>query len=134
MPDQARHDEGECGVIGLALLLAAAQPVDCRNAMTQADIDACAGQEARDAEADMQRAAAQLMREFQARDRTAGNRTGEERLRAAQRAWIGYRDAQCALAGMEAMGGSLEETLVAACLADMNGRRAVDLRLMLDRR
>lgn len=115
-----------------AAALLSAQP-DCRNAMTQSDIDACAGERVRAAEADMNRVAAQLMRELQARDRTAGNHNGEERLRAAQRTWIDFREAQCRLAGLQAMESSMEATLVSQCLRELNERRADELRMMLNR-
>lgn len=116
----------------LALLaLLAAQPADCRNAMTQADIDACAAATAHDAEAAMNRAAALLMDELKARDRASRSRNGEERLIAAQRAWIAFRDAECRLAGLQAIDGSLESVLVAQCLSTMNGRRADELRMLM---
>jgi uncharacterized protein YecT (DUF1311 family) len=121
-------------MILLALTLVAAQPADCRNAMTQLDIDSCAAEQARAAEADMNRVAAQLMRELQARDRATPGRAGQERLRAAQRTWIDFREAQCRLAGLQAMDGSLEAALVTSCMRDMTERRANELRMMLSGR
>lgn len=48
-------------------------------------------------------------------------------LMASQRAWIAYRDAQCAWQGFEAHGGSMEPMLVNGCLAALTEQRIKDL-------
>ena len=50
-----------------------------------------------------------------------------EALKKAQRAWIGYRDGQCGLAGFEARGGTMEPMLVSGCLADLTRKRTQEL-------
>jgi len=114
-----------------AAALLGAQPTDCNNALTQADMNECAARAAHAADAELNRVYPLLLLQMQAEDKQAGTKTGEQRLKAAQRAWIAYRDAQCALAGYGAIGGSLESTLVAGCLAEMTDRRTAELRLML---
>jgi uncharacterized protein YecT (DUF1311 family) len=50
-----------------------------------------------------------------------------DRLKAAQRAWIAYRDAECNLEARPA-GGSMDEELMSACLADLTKRRLAELK------
>lgn len=49
-------------------------------------------------------------------------------LRSAQRAWIAYRDAKCAVWGELYRGGSMARLLIADCLRDETARRTLDLR------
>ena len=115
----------------MLLLFAAflAQPTDCHNAMAQQEMNRCAAEAARAADAEMNRAAAQVMRQFVEHQ---GGENGEaaRRLRDAQRTWLAFRDAQCALAGVEALGGSLEPYLVGDCLKNMTEQRTVELMMM----
>jgi uncharacterized protein YecT (DUF1311 family) len=46
----------------------------------------------------------------------------------AQRAWVAFRDANCALSGFQARGGSMEPMLIASCRAEMSAKRAEELR------
>jgi len=48
-------------------------------------------------------------------------------LLAAQRAWVGFRDAQCAAEADYAQGGSLENIIVGRCLTDMTRERIAKL-------
>ena len=52
----------------------------------------------------------------------------EEKLRAAQRAWITFRDAQCAFDYAIPGGGSIRQLYAPACLSDMTFERLGDLR------
>lgn len=57
-------------------------------------------------------------------------RTGQERLRrviASERAWIGYRDADCAMQGTDMLGGSGESLVIIDCRFSMTKARAVAL-------
>lgn len=108
-----------------------AQPADCSAAMTQQDLNRCAAEATRAAEADMSRTAGLVMRQILAQH--GGGESGEAatRFRNAQRTWLAYREAQCALAGVEALGGMLEPVIVAGCLRDMTERRTSDLMMMI---
>ncbi len=48
-----------------------------------------------------------------------------EALRQAERAWIAYRDARCALPAVENEGGSIVGPLTAMCLLDATARQAI---------
>lgn len=51
----------------------------------------------------------------------------EEKLRAAQRAWIGFRDAQCAFDYAIPGGGSVRQLYYPSCLSQMTFERVQDL-------
>ena len=51
-----------------------------------------------------------------------------ETLRAAQRAWIAYRDAECQRLYVANSEGTIRSVVYASCLNEMTARRAIDLR------
>jgi uncharacterized protein YecT (DUF1311 family) len=57
-----------------------------------------------------------------------GRQTGETRLHEAQRAWVGFRDAYCAVVGYQARGGSMEPMLYNGCRARLTRERIEQLR------
>ncbi len=57
--------------------------------------------------------------------------TAVGRLKAAQRAWIAFRDAECPLESVDNMGGSIEHILIPACLATLTKDRADTLAAQL---
>jgi uncharacterized protein YecT (DUF1311 family) len=64
-------------------------------------------------------------------DKLRGNSDATNHLRDAQRRWIAFRDAQCALEGLATVGGSVHSTIVSGCLDRMAARRADDLSFVL---
>jgi len=118
----------------LAALLASAQPPDCADPQTQAEMNQCAARDANEADADLNLIWPQVLAFYEKMDRDSESNEGVKRLRAAQRAWIAFRDAECALAGYEALGGSLEPLLVSGCEAELTKRRTAELRRMLANR
>lgn len=72
-----------------------------------------------------------LNREYGAtRDAFAGVEGLTDQLLAAQRAWIAYRDAECALAYARWQDGSMRGIVGANCVMVMTARRTVELRDM----
>ena len=127
------------GIVAFApLALAQEEPqVDCENAMTQSDINICANQDYAAADKELNAVYRTTMTAMQATDKELGeidqNYVGAvEALKKAQRAWIGYRDGQCELAGFEARGGSMEPMLVSGCLADVTKKRTADLKSLTE--
>ena len=54
-----------------------------------------------------------------------------EALRAAQRAWIRFRDAECDFQASEVAGGSMERMVHALCLAHLTRKRADEFQVLL---
>ncbi|MDK1388950.1 hypothetical protein ILFOPFJJ_00989 [Ensifer psoraleae] len=130
-------------LVGLLLLSAVSavaqeQPtVDCQNAVTQTDMNICAGQDYDRADAELNKVYKQAVAATQAMDKELGEIDAayvgaNEALKKAQRAWIGYRDGQCELAGFEARGGSMEPMLVSGCLAELTRKRTTELKQLLE--
>ncbi len=127
-------------MILLALFAAqAATAPECTKFSTQSELNACAAIRYRDADKELNAvwpAARRAMRDI---DREAGRYGDQDRragydatLLASQRAWLRYRDAQCALAGYSARGGSMEPMLVNGCKAQLTSARILFLRDLID--
>jgi uncharacterized protein YecT (DUF1311 family) len=127
------------GLMALAPLAQAQEErqVDCENAMTQSDMNFCANKDYEAADAELNTVYKTTMTAMQKTDKELGeidpNYVGAvEALKKAQRAWIGYRDGQCELAGFEARGGSMEPMLVSGCLADLTKKRTAELKSLTE--
>ncbi len=108
---------------------AQAQALNCREAMTQQDMNACAALDHEAADKDLNAAYAQA-RAFMRRmdtELTASQSGAEVALREAQRAWIPYRDKACLAEGFMMRGGSAEPMLVLGCKARLTQQRAQEL-------
>jgi uncharacterized protein YecT (DUF1311 family) len=122
----------------VAALLAApaafAQDIDCDNAMVQSDITACAAEDFKSADGDLNETYAQAVEAMKEIDsyQPEGDRGAEEALRVAQRAWLPYRDATCAAEGWTMHGGTMEQTVVYGCLADVTRARTEALRTLFE--
>ncbi|MBW0371161.1 lysozyme inhibitor LprI family protein [Ensifer adhaerens] len=127
-------------VLGFLLVLATPalaedEPgVDCANAMAQPDLNDCAYREYESADAELNAVYRQAMTAAQKVDKELeGADIGAvEALKTAQRAWIGYRDGQCELAGFQARGGQAEPMLVSGCLAQLTQKRTAELNEFLE--
>lgn len=122
-------------LVALAVLLtalpfaAAAQDVDCSKAEAQADMTFCAEKDWTAADARMNasyKTAVAAMKEIDSNLDTA-DRGAEDALRAAQRAWVTFRDQTCAAEGWSAHGGTAEPMLIYACRARVTAARADEL-------
>lgn len=106
---------------GLCVLLFApllAQAAECAGS-TQTDLNECTAAEARRADAAMNAAYAELMKRI--------GPTAQAALRAAQKAWLPFRDASCALEAMGAAGGSMQPMIRSGCLARVTAERTKTL-------
>ncbi|QMW23802.1 lysozyme inhibitor LprI family protein [Sandaracinobacteroides saxicola] len=106
-------------VLLLAPLPAAAQPANCANAVSQADMTACAAAGRSNADLRLNQSYARLRKGL-----SAG---GQERLKASQRAWIAFRDLECQFRSNGADGGSAAPMVAATCAADLSRARTADL-------
>ncbi|TNM62792.1 lysozyme inhibitor LprI family protein [Aliirhizobium smilacinae] len=114
----------------------AQQPTpDCKEPQTQTDMTICAGQDLADADKALNaqyQATRKLLKKRDAEASMPDLKGGDEALVKAQRAWIGYRDAQCLSWGFQARGGSMEPMLVSSCEADLTRKRTAELKALVD--
>lgn len=104
--------------LGLAALLLAAGPARAADpcaGSTQMDLNACAGAAYDRADAAMNQAYTRLMKRIGPK--------AQDGLKAAQKAWLPFRDASCALEAMGVAGGSMQPQVRSACLARVTAVR-----------
>ncbi|MGE0179573.1 MAG: lysozyme inhibitor LprI family protein [Sphingomonas sp.] len=113
---------------------AEAREHNCTEPMTQMDMNACEEIEFQRADLELNQvwaeAIAQAQRYDRGLDRTTDTRAGYETvLRAAQRAWLTFRDQHCTWQGyQDARGGSMEPMSYSACRATVTRARIEQLR------
>jgi uncharacterized protein YecT (DUF1311 family) len=109
---------------GVSPLAAQQKARDCDDARTQLEMNFCAADQYRAADAEMNRAYAQLRAAVDAEERAA--------LLAAQRAWLRFRDAHCAYEAAGVRGGSMEPMVRSGCLAAVTRERTRQLKSALE--
>ena len=121
-------------VLACLTLPAAAQEVDCANAMAQVDLNACAYQDWEAADADLNAAYKRAMALLQDWDANlpAAEQGGAQALKEAQRAWITFRDKACEAEGYAMRGGSAEPLLVYGCMRLLTEERTGHLTGMVE--
>lgn len=124
-------------MIGSLLLMAAAAglPSNCNNAQTQTEINVCAAEDYKAADAQLNRQRAQTSAIMKEQDKGGdGAKDGRpgyhQALLDAQRAWLGFRDAHCRIEGYAMRGGSGEAMLVSGCLAEVTRARTAQLKAL----
>lgn len=120
-------------VLSLAPLSLFAQEVDCVNQPTQLDMTMCAHMDWQAADAELNLVYTDAIAAMQDSDAAylPQGATEEDRLRAAQRAWVAFRDANCDVAGSQMRDGSGEPMLVNICLHQMTLDRTAELATLL---
>ena len=98
-------------------------PLDCKNAMIQSDLNACA-------ERDFQHEDALLNQVYGAYRQTLppDERAG---LINAQKAWLTFRDAECDFETLENIGGSIRPMEYSGCLSELTQQRRKRLETLL---
>jgi uncharacterized protein YecT (DUF1311 family) len=92
-----------------------ADGIDCKNAMTQTDMNICADKDYRKADAALNAAYRKAIVGLDAHSR--------DLLRAAQREWIKFRDAECTFQSAQNEGGSIHPMVYAECLTTLTQAR-----------
>lgn len=116
----------------LALMPAAVQAQDCTEAATQIELTACAEANWQAADAELNQVwkdAMALMKAIDA-DLPEDEQGAAAQLRGAQRAWIAFRDANCAAEGYLVHGGTAEPMVVLGCMSRLTQGRSADLRAL----
>ncbi|AVJ29707.1 lysozyme inhibitor LprI family protein [Achromobacter spanius] len=111
-----------------ALLLAAgaqAQVLKCDQASTQTDMNLCADQAYRQSDAELNAAYKE------ATARLKDNKDALTQLQAAQKAWLFFRDAECAFSSTGVTGGSAYPMVLSMCLDKLTKVRTKELRAYL---
>jgi uncharacterized protein YecT (DUF1311 family) len=95
---------------------------DCNRANTQLDLDQCA-------QANFESADRELNRTYHAAMDAAGDEASRTQLRDSERAWLTFRDQECARqVGPREGGGSIWPMNLANCLEEKTARRIRELR------
>jgi len=122
----------------LVLAFAVQEPeIDCDNAGTQFELNACAYKDYERADKAMNaqwKITAARMKQADADfDRAQDDRPGYfDTLLAAQRAWLDYRDKHCASEGYSMRGGSAEPMVVSGCQAQLTDARTQQLKALIE--
>lgn len=111
--------------VALVASVLAAQAQDCDNATDQRSFDVCAGKQFEAADKELNKD----FREIQAR--LAGEAEMRKLLVDAQRAWISFRDTECAFQASGVAGGSVYPMTLALCKASLTSERVKQLRSYL---
>lgn len=123
-------------ILLLAAMSAATEPqLKCDDPQTQAEINMCAAEDARQADAALNRQWAATAAKMRAQDKAAyapkdGRPGYYAALLEAQRAWIRFRDLECRVEGYAMRGGSAEPMMISGCLAAVTRARTAQLRDM----
>ncbi len=99
--------------------------VDCANASDQATMNQCAGQEYKAADKELNAVYQQITA------RLKDNAEGKKLLVNAQRAWIGFRDAECNFSASGVAGGSVYPLIYSNCLKSVTKVRTEALKQYL---
>ena len=111
-----------------ALVLASgaqAQVMNCDKASTQTDMNLCAGQAYRKSDAALNTAYRDVMA------RLKDDKNGTTQLQAAQKAWLSFRDAECAFSAGGVIGGSGYPMVLSMCLDRLTQARTKELQTYL---
>lgn len=122
--------------LAAALVLAAsahAQPqpqtqpqlIKCGNASTQTDLNLCADQDYRKSDAQLNAAYKSVTA------RLKDDQTTLAKLQSAQKAWLFFRDAECAFSSGGTTGGSAYPMVLSQCLDKLTQTRTKELRAYL---
>ena len=119
-----------------ASLQAQAREHQCDDPQNQADMNACAAEDYAAADKALNeqwlatKKAATVWDDLSEAD--GRPRGAEERLLKAQRAWLAYRDSQCAALGFTVQGGTIQPMVVSSCLAGLTRKRTEELGQLSD--
>lgn len=100
--------------------LAPASAGTCTDPMDQSTMNICADKDYRAADA--------VLNKVYKRAMAAQDDTGRDLLRASERVWIAYRDAECKFEAAPNEGGSIYPMVYAGCLTRLTKARIADLR------
>jgi uncharacterized protein YecT (DUF1311 family) len=95
---------------------------DCENATVQRVMNECADLAFRRADGELNALFKEMRRQLK------GDAGAEKPLIAAERAWIAFRDAECAFSASNSKGGSIYPMVYSGCLEKLTRTRIADLK------
>jgi uncharacterized protein YecT (DUF1311 family) len=115
---------------------ASAQDITCNAEGSTMEMAACANDDFEKADKELNAVYQRLLAQLKKDDAEYGSGQGDAdtrvlRLRASQRAWIAWRDAECPLRSIDNFGGSIERIEWPACTADLTRERTKQLQALL---
>jgi len=90
---------------------------------TQSEMNICAGKNAHGSDTELNALYQKLLAKV--------SRDGQTSLRTAEKAWLRYRDEQCAFNSLGSMGGSFHDTALALCLKELTDQQIKQLQHQL---
>lgn len=96
------------------------KPKPCEDAMSQADMNICWGNEYKKADAALNKTYQELAAMLDEGEKT--------QLKTAETAWLKYRDTNCEFVADQYKGGSIRPMIAAICLADVTNNRTTELK------
>jgi len=102
----------------------ASQKGPCDAAITQLDLNQCYGEQYRNADAHLNKIYGNLLKQLQS-EKSA---TAIQKLQAAEKVWIRYRDLHCEAARLEFEGGSMSPMVWAQCMAMTTNHRMEEIK------
>jgi uncharacterized protein YecT (DUF1311 family) len=102
------------------------KPEPCADATSQAEMNNCWGNEYKKADVQLNQTYQQLAAMLEEDDKTE--------LKAAENAWIKYRDAHCDFVADQYKGGTMRPMIHAICLADVTSNRTTELKNQIKER
>jgi uncharacterized protein YecT (DUF1311 family) len=112
------------------------QKIDCKNTMSQADMNECAAMDFSKADDQLNVVYKQAVKSQQDLDKQSAEINPDyvgalKALKKAQRAWIDYRDGECEGEGYQAVGGTMQPQLIDTCKAYMTNERIKELQALI---
>jgi uncharacterized protein YecT (DUF1311 family) len=114
------------GLVFLALLAVPAiaeDAPDCKDPKDQMTMTFCAGKDFQKADQKLNEAWVKFKADAEDSDKDTGKHEYVDALLESQRAWIGFRDAECTWQGFAAHGGSAENDIIQMCMAKLTKDR-----------
>ncbi len=100
-------------------------PDPCSNPQTTLEMRECEAKMLKEADASLNKVYKQLIS-------LIGDKAQKDRLKAAEQAWLKYRDAHCAFMAGFYEGGTMEAQTYTACLREMTEKRTSELQEALN--
>ena len=114
-------------IILLAVSAHGEEALDCKDPKDQNSMTQCAALDFENADKALNQIWPKLKADAQANDEGTGKTEYADALLASQRAWLSFRDAECAWQAMEMHGGSGEPMLLYGCKARLTQLRIKQL-------